>query len=52
MPLWEAELLRRCDGAKPVRQLLRETGRSAPTAELGGQLFLLYQFAALNLFPP
>jgi hypothetical protein len=52
MPLWEEELMRRCDGAKPVRQLLRETGRGAAPAGLGEQLFLLYQFGALNLFPP
>jgi hypothetical protein len=52
MPLWEADLVRRCDGAKTVRQLLRETGRGTTAAGLGEQLFLLYQFGALNLFPP
>jgi len=52
MPRWEAELLRRCDGAKPIRQLLREIGQGAPAAELGEQLFLLWQFGAFNLFPP
>jgi len=52
MPRWEAELLRRCDGAKSIRQLLHEMGQRAPAAELGEQLFLLYQFAAVNLFPP
>jgi SAM-dependent methyltransferase len=50
MPKWQAQLLRRCDGAKPIAQLLRETG--VPAAQLGEQLFLLYQFAVLNIFPP
>jgi hypothetical protein len=52
MPRWEAELLRRCDGAKPLGRLLREIGRGASSAQFSEQLFLLYQFAALNLFPP
>jgi SAM-dependent methyltransferase len=52
MPRWEVELLRRCDGAKPLGQLLKEIGRGAPAAQFSEQLFLLYQFAVLNVFPP
>jgi SAM-dependent methyltransferase len=52
MPRWEVEVLRRCDGSKPLGQLLREIGRGASTAQFSEQLFLLYQFAVLNFFPP
>jgi SAM-dependent methyltransferase len=52
MPRWERELLDRCDGVKPLRQLLREIGGGASAAPCAEQLFLLYQFGVLNLFPP
>jgi hypothetical protein len=52
MPRWEVEILRRGNGATPIRELLREQGQVAPAAELGEQMFLLHQFAVLNLFPP
>ena len=61
-PLWtkfewpmsrcEAEILRQCDGIKPLQQLLHENGRETFTEHFSEQLFLLYQFAVLNLFPP
>ena len=52
MPQWEAEVLRRCDGAKPLGQLLHEIGHGAHAAQFSEHLFLLYQFAVLNVFPP
>ncbi len=52
MPRWELEVLRRCDGTKPLRQLLHEAGRGASAAQFSEHLFLYYQFAVLNVFPP
>ena len=52
MPAWEAKIVQRCDGVKSLNQLLSETERNAPPASLGEQLFLLYQFGVLNVFPP
>jgi len=52
MPRWELEVLRRCDGTKSLGQLLHEIGRGASGAQFSEHLFLLYQFAVLNVFPP
>jgi hypothetical protein len=52
MPRWEVEVLRRCDGVKPLCQILDEIGGGARAADVSEQLFLLYQFGVLNVFPP
>ena len=52
MPRWEVEVLRRCDGVKPLCQILDEIGQGASAADVSEQLFLLYQFGVLNVFPP
>jgi len=52
MPRWEQEILRGCDGKKSLGQLLDATGQRAPADQVREQLFLLYHFAVLNVFPP
>ena len=52
MPRWGVEVLRRCDGTKPLGRLLHEIGRGVPAAQCSEHLFLLYQFAVLNVFSP
>jgi hypothetical protein len=52
MPRWESEILRNCDGQKRLGQLLADTGHRRSLRGLEEQMFLLYQFAALNMFTP
>jgi SAM-dependent methyltransferase len=52
MPRWEREVLRRCDGVKPLGQILDEIGEGASAAGVCEQLFLLYQFGVINVFTP
>jgi SAM-dependent methyltransferase len=52
VPDWELEILQRSGGRRTLRQILAPLPNAPPTKTLQSQLFLLHQFAVLNLLPP
>lgn len=52
MTPWQQELLRRGDGRRSLRSLLRGWGREIPPDELVAHLYVLYQLLIIHLQPP
>ncbi len=52
VPGWELEILRRSNGKHSLRQILDTLPARPPGKILRSQLYVLHQFAVLNLLPP
>ena len=52
VPRWELEIFRRSNGTHSLRQILDTLPAPPPGKTLRSQLYLLHQFAVLNLLPP
>jgi SAM-dependent methyltransferase len=51
IPRWEVEILRRIDGERSLRELLRTVRAKVPAKGLREAMYLLYQLGAVNLLP-
>ena len=51
LPKWEAEILRRSDGRRTLREILQAGGLTAPGKIMREQLYIMYQLLVLNLVP-
>lgn len=51
MPPWEVELLRRSNGARSIRRILKGARVEVPPDVLMQHLYVLYQLSVINLLP-
>jgi len=52
LPEWVLEILRGCDGTRPLRAILSEASPPPHHSRLSRELHLLYQLALVNFLPP
>ena len=51
LPEWEAEILRRSDGRRTLREIFQAAGLAAPSKIMQEQLYIMYQLLVLSLLP-
>ena len=51
VPRWEVSILRSADGERSLREILKTVRPAVPPRALSQSMYLLYQFAAINLLP-
>jgi SAM-dependent methyltransferase len=49
LPEWEAEILRRSDGRRTLREILQDAGLAGPRKIMREQLYIMYQLLVLSL---